>query len=179
MPSFFLSNDSWRTLFLPNKMEDNISKKSQNCSCKTRSFAIYAYVFSVILAFWEKLSVTLLWFSRKFWVKYCGPCCFIVAHTLFAWHFERSAHKWLGVGSYKPNLSNFIVMRRKIVRFSVTFKINWAAFKNLQQFIYFLSAKFWKHTTKPRLILWNFLKTLEKQHSSRQNLGMESLILII
>ena len=44
----------------------------------------------------------------------------------------------------------------------------------MQNFIYFSSAKFWKQTTKPRLILRNSLKKLERHHSSRQILGMEN-----
>ena len=48
-------------------------------------------------------------------------------------------------------------MRGKIVKSSVTCKINWAASKNLQIFFYFPSAKVWKQPTKPRIIyefLW-------------------------
>ena len=44
-------------------------------------------------------------------------------------------------------------MRGNILELFVTGKINWAAFKNLQNFIYFSSAKFSKQPTKPRLIL--------------------------
>ena len=44
----------------------------------------------------------------------------------------------------------------------------------MQNFVYFSSAKFWKQTTKSRLILTNSLKKLEGHHSSRQNLGIEN-----
>ena len=43
------------------------------------------------------------------------------------------------------------VMRGKIVKLSVTCKINWAASKNLQRFVYCSSAKSLKQLTKPRL----------------------------
>ena len=70
-------------------------------------------------------------------------------------------------------------MRGQIVSLSITCKLIQAASKDMQTFIYFLSAKFWKQTTKHRLILWNSLKKLEKHHSSRQKLGMEKFIWII
>ena len=70
-------------------------------------------------------------------------------------------------------------MRGQIESLPVTCKINKAASKNMQNFIYFSSANFWKQTTKPRLILRNSLKKLERNHSSRQNLGMENFIWII
>ena len=70
-------------------------------------------------------------------------------------------------------------MREQFVSLPIICKINKAASKNMQNFIYFSTAKVWKQNTKPRQILWNSLKKLEKHHSSRQKLGMENFIWII
>ena len=67
-----------------------------------------------------------------------------------------------------------IITRGKVVRLAVTCKNSWAASKNLQNFIYFSSAKCWKKPTKSRLILQNSTEKLERLNSSRQTLGMES-----
>ena len=48
----------------------------------------------------------------------------------------------------------------------------------MQNFICSSPAKFWKQTTKPRLISWYSLKNFGIHHSSGQNLGLESLIWI-
>ena len=74
-------------------------------------------------------------------------------------------------------LSN--VMRGQFLSLSITCKIIQAASGNMQNLIFFSSAKFWKQITKPSLILWNSLKKLERHHSSRNNLGIENFIWII
>ena len=71
------------------------------------------------------------------------------------------------------------VMHGQIVSLFITCKINQAASKNMQNFIYFPSAKLWKQTAQLRLILWNSLKKPERHQSSRQNLGTENFIRII
>ena len=70
---------------------------------------------------------------------------FIISWTLWAFSY------YLITGGSAWVLNNLIcifsiVMRDKIVRLSVTCKINQTASKNLQNFIQFWSAKFWKQT---------------------------------
>ena len=49
-------------------------------------------------------------------------------------------------------------MRGQFVSLFITCKINQAASKNMQNFVYLSSAKIWKQTTEHRLTFWNSLK---------------------
>ena len=51
-------------------------------------------------------------------------------------------------------------MRDKFVSLYITCKITFAAYKNLQNFISFSSAKFWKQNYKFHEILWRNLKDI-------------------
>ena len=88
---------------------------------------------------------------------------FVISSTLWSFSYSLLTSDWP-----RKFISLFCiicrVMRDKIVRLSVTFKINQTASKNLQNFIQFWSTKFWKQTAKRCLILW---KTSEQQTEFR------------
>ena len=71
-----------------------------------------------------------------------------------------------------------IVMRGKIVRWSVTYRKKWSASWKMQNSNCVSSPIFWKQATKHRLVLWNLLRELERYPSSQQSSGMETLIRI-
>ena len=69
----------------------------------------------------------------------------------FSYYLITVESTW--VASYTHNLSYFYCNAQQFVRLSVTCKINWAASKSLQNFVYFPSPKFWMQPTKPRLLV--------------------------
>ena len=83
------------------------------------------------------------------------------------------------MGTHKLNLCYFICNARPNCKFVCQSLVKLITLHLKTCKANFSSAKFWKQTTKPRLILWNSLKKLERHHSSRQNLGLESIIWII
>ena len=127
----------------------------------------------VILENVKALAPLLIYWLNHYHFRGVHVCHFLDALTVKL----LFAPKWSAWVDINLSCVISIALRGQIVSLSITCKINSAASKNMQNFIYFSSAKFWKQTKKkPRQLLWNSLEKFERHPSWRQNLGIENLI---